>query len=499
MAQNRTAGPREPRQHAISGFETTRNWRGEVASLGWPTMQLLSMIACRIFRQPLAFLCIACLLSLSAGLQALAGDEPPAPVAAPAGTPPAAEAPAAASPSAEAPASDKKPDGGFNVEIPQAPNPRNPVPIGYIREVGDQPRPASRVDVEPSDAGISGAKMANDENNAGGQFTGELYSLDVSTATSADKAVEALQKFYDAGHHFMIVDASADTLLKLSDFAKDKDILLFNIRATDVSLRQEDCRANIMHVAPDRFMLADALAQYLVVQKWTNWLLVRGSTPGDLAYADAIKRAAGRFGATIVDDREYKDTSGGRRDDVGTIPPGKQASADAAFAAVPDYQIIIVADEDQLFGPYMPYRGGADPRPVAGTTGLTATTWSPGHEKWGATQANNHFQKDYKRLMLPIDYQAYVAARTIGEAVTRNSGADFATVAAFIHGPELQLAPFKGIKQQYRPWDGQFRQPILIATDKVPVSMSPQRGFPHASEIEMDTLGIDQPESQCKM
>jgi hypothetical protein len=33
------------------------------------------------------------------------------------------------------------------------------------------------------------------------------------------------------------------------------------------------------------------------------------------------------------------------------------------------------------------------------------------------------------------------------------------------------------------------------------VSMSPQRGFPHAShpEIEMDTLGIDQPESQCKM
>ena len=107
----------------------------------------------------------------------------------------------------------------------------------------------------------------------------------------------------------------------------------------------------------------------------------------------------------------------------------------------------------------------------------------------------------YKRLMLPIDYQAYVAARTIGEAVTRNSGSDFATIASFIHGPELQLAPFKGIKQQYRPWDGQFRQPILIATDKVPVSMSPQRGFPHAShpEIEMDTLGIDQPESQCKM
>src|SRR5665648_681112 len=211
---------------------------------------------------------------------------------------------------------------------------------------------------------------------------------------------------------------------------------------------------------------------------WKNWLLVHGSTPADLAYADAVKRAAGRFGANIVDTREYKDVSGGRRDDV-----------------------VGVADESQVFGPLLPYRGGGAPRIVAGTTGLTATTWSRGHEKWGATRANNNFQKDFGRLMLPIDHQAYVAARTIGEAVTRKPANDFATVSAFIHGPDLQLAPFKGIKQQFRPWDGQFRQPILIATDKVPVSVSPQHGFPHAShpEIEVDTLGIDEPESVCKM
>ncbi len=376
-----------------------------------------------------------------------------------------------------------------------------PVPIGYVRQIPDHPRPASRMDVEPDNAGIAGAKMAIEENNAGGQFTGDIYSLYTKTVASPEAAVEALQKLYESGHHFIIVDSPADTLLKLSDWAKGKDILLFNVRATDVSLRQENCRANVVHVVPDRYMLADALAQYLVTQKWTNWLLVNGSTPGDLAYVEAIRRAAQRFGAIIVDQREYKDVSGGRRDDVGVIPPGKQASADSDFAAGPDYQVIIVADEDQLFGPYMPYRAGGEPRPVAGTTGLVATTWSPGHEKWGATQANNHFQKDNKRLMLPIDYQGYVAARTVGEAVTRNHGEAFAKVDAFIHGGELQLAPFKGVKQQYRSWDGQFRQPVLIATDKVPVSMSPQRGFPHAShpDIEMDTLGIDEPESTCKM
>ena len=394
----------------------------------------------------------------------------------------------------------ERPPGGVELKVQQSPE-LKPLRVGYIREMVEEPRPASRLDVEPEDAGIAGAKMAIEENNAGGKFVGDLYMLEVKTPATPEESVEALKELYDSGHNYIVVDATAGTLLKLSDFARGKDILLFNVSATDVSLRQENCRANVMHVVPDRYMLADALGQYLVAKKWKNWLLVHGSTPADLAYADAVKRAANRFGANIVDTREYKDVSGGRRDDVGVIPPGKQASADPSFAASPQYDIIVVADEGQQFGPFMPYRGGGEPRPVAGTTGLIATTWSPGHEKWGATQANNNFEKNYKRLMLPLDYQAYVAVKTVGEAVTRNHGKPFATVNAFVHSDELQLAPFKGIKQQYRPWDGQFRQPILIATDKVPVSVSPQRGFPHAShpEIEVDTLGIDEPESVCKL
>ena len=274
----------------------------------------------------------------------------------------------------DAPSADKP--GGVSVELPQSPA-LIPLPIGYIHEVGEHSRPASRVDVEPADAGISGAKMAIDENNAGGKFVGDLYSLDVSTVASPDKAVEALAKMIESGHHYFIVDASAETLLKLSDFAKDKDALLFNVRATDVALRQEACRKNVMHVVPDRYMLADALGQYLVTKKWTNWLLVYGSTPGDLAYADAVKRAASRFGATIVDAREYKDNSGGRRDDVGTIPPGKQASTDKDFVANPDYQVIIVADEDQLSAPICPIAAGQTRDPWRAPQGLPRRPGAP--------------------------------------------------------------------------------------------------------------------------
>jgi ABC transporter substrate binding protein (PQQ-dependent alcohol dehydrogenase system) len=397
----------------------------------------------------------------------------------------------------------KEREGGVSVQMPQSPE-MLPVDIGYLREIVPHPRPASRLDVEPDDAGIDGAKMGIEENNAGGRFMGHFYGLDVESASSPEEALTALKKLQESGHNYIIVDASAPTLLKLADWAKEKDILLFNIRATDVSLRQEDCRANVMHIVPDRYMLADALAQYLVKMDWKNWLLVHGSTPADAANVEAAERAAKRFGANIVDVREYVDISGGRRDGVGPVPPAKprkEASVHNTVVPTTGYDVIMVADEDQVFGPLIPYRGGGAPRIVAGTTGLIATTWSPGHEKWGATQANNNFEKDFDRIMLPIDHQAYVAARTIGEAVTRNPKNDFETVSAFIHGPDLQLAPFKGIKQQFRPWDGQFRQPLLIATEKVPVSVSPQRGFPHAShpQIEVDTLGIDEPESICKM
>jgi len=56
-------------------------------------------------------------------------------------------------------------------------------------------------------------------------------------------------------------------------------------------------------VAPTRSMLADALGQYLVWKQWKRWLLVAGSHDQDKLYADALRRAASRFGAKIVQER----------------------------------------------------------------------------------------------------------------------------------------------------------------------------------------------------
>jgi ABC transporter substrate binding protein (PQQ-dependent alcohol dehydrogenase system) len=369
------------------------------------------------------------------------------------------------------------------------------IPIGYLKQDVKRLIPLSRMNVEPEDLGIAGAEIALKDNNTTGRFTKQQFTLEVERVPIGGDAVPALEKLVESGHHFILVDAPAEVLLRLSDAVKGKDVLLFNVRAPDVSLRQEDCRANVLHTAPDRAMLADALAQYLIWKQWPRWLVVKGVFPEDLAYLDALRRSAKRFGATIVEEREYKEAPGARRSDSGQQLI--QLQMPVFTQGAPSYDIVVVADEKEVFGPYLPYRTW-DPRPVAGTAGLKAMSWHPAHEQWGATQMQNRFQRFAKRFMLPLDYQAWVAVRAVGESASRAGSGDFAAVNAHLRGDQLDLAAFKGQKVTFRAWDGQLRQPIIIAGPELPVSVSPQQGFLH-EHAEVDTLGIDEPESKCKL
>ena len=57
-------------------------------------------------------------------------------------------------------------------------------------------------------------------------------------------------------------------MLSIADIARDNGVLIFNVGATDDSLREEECRMNVFHIAPTRTMLADGLAQYLIWKQW---------------------------------------------------------------------------------------------------------------------------------------------------------------------------------------------------------------------------------------
>jgi ABC transporter substrate binding protein (PQQ-dependent alcohol dehydrogenase system) len=242
-------------------------------------------------------------------------------------------------------------------------------------------------------------------------------------------------------------------------------------------------------------MLADGLAQYLVWKRWRAWLLVVGSHPEDRLFADAIRRAASRFGAKIVQERVFEDTGGARQTDSGIAQVQRQISAFTQGA--PAHDVLVAADENEVFAGYLPYRTW-EPKPVAGSAGLVPTTWDASHDQWGAAQLQNRFTRMFARRMTALDMQAWTAGRMIGESAARARSAEPKALIDFMTGPDFAVAAFKGQALTLRDWNRQLRQPILLADGRLVVSVSPQEGFLHQVS-ELDTLGSDRPESKCRM
>jgi ABC transporter substrate binding protein (PQQ-dependent alcohol dehydrogenase system) len=94
------------------------------------------------------------------------------------------------------------------------------------------------------------------------------------------------------------------------------------------------------------------------------------------------------------------------------------------------------------------------------------------------------------------DYGAWLAVRAIGEAATRTGSGDSRALIAYLHGSDFVLSGYKGPELSFRSWDGQLRQPVLLADARSLVSISPQPGFLHETN-DLDSLGVDQPETQC--
>ena len=343
--------------------------------------------------------------------------------------------------------------------------------------------------------GIAGAQMAIDDNNTTGRFLNQRFALEEVRLREKDDPVAAVLALADRGVSLVIADLSPEALLKAADAGRQRGLVLFNAGAIDDRLREQDCRANVLHTAPTRSMLADGLAQYLAWKQWRRWLLVVGSHPADKLYADALRRAARRFGGRIVQERVFEDTGGARRTDSGVVQVQRQIPVFTQEA--PAYDVLVAADESEVFANYLPYRTW-DARPVAGSAGLVPTSWDASHGQWGAYQMQNRFVARFSRRMTALDMQAWSAVRMIGEAASRTRSADTRTLFDFLKGPDFALAAFKGQRLTLRPWNLQLRQPILLADGRMVVSVSPQEGFLHQVS-ELDTLGVDRPESKCKL
>jgi len=369
------------------------------------------------------------------------------------------------------------------------------VKIGWLSQTANRTAPHAYLDRPPADEGIQGARLGIADNSTTGHFTGQLFQLVERLAPVEGDIAAAFRDLATNNMRLIVTDLAAPELLSVAALPEAASVVIFNTAAPDDRLRGADCRANILHLPPSRAMLADALVQYLVTKNWTGILLVVGRGDADREFAADVRHAAKKFGARIVQEKPWTFIPGARRTDTGHF--AIQAEV-ARFTQGISYDVLVVADEQDEFGDQLPYRT-YDPKLVAGTQGLVPSAWARPHEQWGATQLQERFLRQAKRWMTDRDYTAWTAVRAIGEAATRSKSADPGAISTFLRSDQFELAGYKGARLSFRSWDGQLRQPILLADARSLVSVSPPPGrFLHQFS-ELDTLGIDKPETKCRL
>lgn len=360
------------------------------------------------------------------------------------------------------------------------------VNIIYLEQQRERPPVLSNLVVHPDDEGEQGALLGVSDNNTTGKFLKQNYSLNAIIATPEEDVVAAARSML-GGANLVVVNMPSGKLLQIADLPEAADDLFFNTGSADIVLRDESCRPNVLHTLPSRAMLTDALMQFFNKRKWDSIYLLAGNRDVDILYAESIRKSANKFRLSIDHEKQWIDDADMRRNASAEIP---------LFTQARKYDVVVVADEDDDFGQYVQYNTWL-PRPVAGTAGLEPVAWDRVVEQWGAAQLQSRFQEQTGRSMTSLDYAAWAAVRSIGEAVTRTKSADAATIRDYLFSGKFALAGFKGAKMTYRQWNGQLRQPIPLVHPESVVALAPLEGFLHHTS-ELDTLGLDKPESTCE-
>lgn len=342
----------------------------------------------------------------------------------------------------------------------------------------------NRVDLRP----MAGAEMGVADIRAFGRRAGVQFTLRaerVADPASLPAALAAIRA--ETGAFVFLIDAPGAALRDVAAATLDQDVILINVSAVDDRLRGEACAAHLLHTAPSRQMLADAAAQYLVARNWNEVLVLQGPLEEDARMVEAFRQAASTYGLKIDEERTFVLSNDPRMRDRNDLD---------LLTGRADYESVFVADIDREFARSVPY-STQDPAAVIGAAGLRPTPWHWSYLRHGAPQVHGRFERQTGRRMEGTDWAAWVAIRAIGEAIVRTASTAPHDLHAYLLGPDFRLDGSKGPALSFRPWNGQLRQPIMLATEDWVTAVAPLAGFVHQTN-DLDTLGRDRRTSDCR-
>ncbi len=294
-------------------------------------------------------------------------------------------------------------------------------------------------------------------------------------------AKTAAQQAEKAGHQALVVDLPASWVAAVASAVK---IPVVNVGASADSLRESQCQRQLLHTLPSERMRTDALAQALVARKWSQILLLTGSGPDDAIRTATALASIQRYGLKVVAQRPFKQSADPRERDL--------ANPKLLSSGV-NYDAVWVVDTLGEFARALPYNIQAA-RPVVGDAGMVALGWHAQYERYGAPQVSRRFVKSFNRPMTQQDWASWMAGKAIGLAASGSVKSDSAALLQALN--RLSLDGSKGVPMQFRPWDGQLQQTMLLTDGQSVIGLAPVEGVLHPRNT-LDTLGADSGEKRC--
>lgn len=313
----------------------------------------------------------------------------------------------------------------------------------------------------------------------------KLLQVTVAPDQTVNDVIRRLLEVENAG--IFILDIPIEDLRDAAGTFAAEKVLLFNARHRDDSLRGADCSPVLFHTIASRAMLMDALAQYLFKKNWTEVLALEGPSDVDAMWRATFAASARKFRLKMVDTRPFV---------LSNDPRQRDQTNFALLTSAADYDVIYLADSLGEFGRYLPYQSKY-PRPVVGSEGLIPSAWHWTWERHGAPQLNQRFDRLAKRRMTGPDWAAWAAVKSIVTATLYSKSRDIEALRLALRGDDFRVDSYKGAPANFRPWDNQLRQSILLHTHNAVIARAPIDGFLHEKN-NLDTLGVDARESTCR-
>jgi len=365
------------------------------------------------------------------------------------------------------------------------------VSFGYLQREGDpayaQHRTYTGLVLRDRTPPLDGAKTALRDSRVIGRSIGVKFDLRERVLGEDEGLMGAMKAFIEDGTRIFLLDLPLQDVTQAARSLTGHDVLLFNIRHGAGELRGEDCSPVLFHTTPSDAMLMDGLAQFLFKKNWTDVLVLEGEEKPDLTISAAFQASARKFRLNVVDVRPFVLSNDPRVRDQTNI---------AILTGDADYDVIFLADTLGEFGRYVPYQTFR-PRPIVGSEGLISSAWHWTWERHGAPQLNQRFDRIAKRRMKDADYAAWAAVKSVVEAMVRTQSRDLATLRDFLTSDAFMLDTYKGAPGNFRPWNNQLRQSVLLHTHNAVVARAPLDEFLHQTST-LDTLGQDRPETECR-